>query len=113
MNAPARAEYLREVGPQIGSVAEALLQALGVVGGLLRGRLPVVEINAQGHRASGYQSEFLPVPLDLDAVQRGAEVLCGLDECHPAAHMVGGFLGCAAGGGRVEAPPLVESEFSK
>ncbi|MFJ5157125.1 hypothetical protein ACIQCF_37500 [Streptomyces sp. NPDC088353] len=46
-------------------------------------------------------------------VQRGTEVLRGLDECHPAAHMVGGFLGGAAGGELVEGPPSVESEISE
>ncbi len=95
-DAPAEAEHLREVGPQVGSVAEALVQALGVVGSLLRGRLPAVQVKAEGHRPSGYQSEFLLVPLDPDAMQRGTEVLRGLDEGHPAIHQASGLLGDAA-----------------
>jgi hypothetical protein len=71
---------IREVGPQIRPVTVALLPALGIVGGLLRGRLPGVEVEAQGHPASGYQGELLPVPLDPDAVQRGTGEFGGLDE---------------------------------
>ena len=80
MNAAGSAEDPLEVGPQVGPVAVALFLALGVVGGLLRGRLPGVEVEAQGHPASGYQGELLPVPFDPGAVQRGTEVFGGLDE---------------------------------
>ncbi len=80
MNAAASAEDPLEVGPQIGPVTVALLKALRVVCGLLRGRLPGGAVEAQGHPASGYQGELLPVPLDPDTVQRGTEVLRGLDE---------------------------------
>lgn len=110
---PAGAEHLREVGPQVGAVTEALIQTLRVVGGLLGRRLPGVEIEPERHLASGYQGEFLPATLDPDPVQRSTEVLDGLHGGHLAVHLVRRLLGDATCGGQLEGPPLVETEISK
>lgn len=113
VNAATGAEDPLEAGPQIGPVTVALLQALRVVSGLLRGWLPGGDVEAQGHPASGYQGELLPLPLDPDAVQRSTEVFRGLDQRHPATHAGSGIPGDPPGGGLVKGPPQVGREISE
>ncbi|GFN09321.1 hypothetical protein Smic_78770 [Streptomyces microflavus] len=98
---------------QIGAIAKALIQALRKVGGLLRRRLPGVEIESECHCAAGYQGEFLPMPLDPNPVQRSTEMLDGLHDGHVAIHLVRRLLGDATCGRQLEGPPLVKTEISK